>query len=201
MADAEFVIDEVTQAVVGVFEASTFPTAAAADFLRQALPNAEQIHLCIAPTASQAGNLQVVARSVETALHKLHELKFPVQSIVSATGTAPLPPVAKNDLAGIGRTNDAILYGAVVNLWVRTEDRVIEQFGPETPSESSSSHGQLFIDLFKAANHDFYALDKALFSPAVVVFHNLTSGRSFQFGRTFPELLAKSFGMSTAGRN
>ena len=37
-------------------------------------------------------------------------------AIVSAHGTAPLPPVAANDLAAIGRTNDAILYGARVIL-------------------------------------------------------------------------------------
>ena len=52
------------------------------------------------------------ARSVETALHKLAELKFDLSRIVSAHGTAPLPPVAADDLAAIGRTNDAILYGA-----------------------------------------------------------------------------------------
>ena len=40
----------------------------------------------------------MVARSVETALHKLHELKFDLNQIVSAFGTAPLPPVATKDL-------------------------------------------------------------------------------------------------------
>ena len=69
-----------------------------------------------APTASLAGGLQIVARSVETALHKLAELKFDLSRIISAHGTAPLPPVAANDLAAIGRTNDAILYGARVIL-------------------------------------------------------------------------------------
>ena len=69
------------------------------------------VTLLAAPTASLAGGLQIVARSVETALHKLAELKFDLSRIVSAHGTAPLPPVAANDLAAIGRTNDAILYG------------------------------------------------------------------------------------------
>ncbi|MCA9059606.1 MAG: methenyltetrahydromethanopterin cyclohydrolase, partial [Planctomycetaceae bacterium] len=45
------------------------------------------------------------------------------------------------------------------------------------------------------ANHDFYALDTALFSPAVVIFHNLTSGRTFQFGHKLPSLLRESFGL------
>ncbi|MCA9097861.1 MAG: methenyltetrahydromethanopterin cyclohydrolase, partial [Planctomycetaceae bacterium] len=69
------------------------------------------IRLLIAPTASLAGTLQVVARSVETALHKLHEIGFDVKQIVSGFGSAPLPPIGKDDLKAIGLTNDAILYG------------------------------------------------------------------------------------------
>ena len=67
-----------------------------------------------------------MARSVETALHKLAELKFDLSRLVSAHGTAPLPPVAANDLAAIGRTNDAILYGARVVLAVTGDDASLE---------------------------------------------------------------------------
>lgn len=191
----EFPAQEDGPVCVGVLEAGSLPTEAAIQTVREKLTKHAELFLAVAPTASQAGNIQVVARSVETAMHKLHELKFPVDVIVSGTGTAPLPPVANDDLAGIGRTNDSILYGSVVNLWVRCEDELIEEIGPQTPSNSSSSHGQSFLSLFKEANHDFYALDKALFSPAVVIFHNLTSGRSFRFGTLMPELLNRSFGM------
>ena len=34
--------------------------------------------------------MQVVARSLETALHKLHELKFDLAQVVAGFGTAPL---------------------------------------------------------------------------------------------------------------
>ena len=191
----EFPCSEQGTACVGVLEAASLPTEAACQQIRNALPDTSSITLCVAPTASQAGNLQVVARSVETAMHKLHELHFPVTSILSGTGAAPLPPIAKNDLAGIGRTNDAILYGSTVNLWVRCDDDLLREIGPQVPSSSSESHGRQFIELFKEANHDFYALDKNLFSPAVVNFHNLQTGRSFCFGRLVPELLKTSFGM------
>jgi methenyltetrahydromethanopterin cyclohydrolase len=180
---------------VGVLEAGSMPTAAAVASIRKSLPTECRLTLAVAPTASQAGNIQVVARSVETALHKLHELKFPLDALVSGTGVAPLPPVAKNDLAGIGRTNDSILYGATVNLWVRCDDEQITDIGPKVPSNSSPAHGQTFLSLFKAANHDFYAMDAALFSPAVVVFHNLKTGRSFSWGERVPQLLKESFGM------
>ncbi len=183
------------QAAVGVLEAGQLPSVSAAAGLRSQLPENCRLQLAVARTASQAGNIQVVARSVETALHKLHALHFPLEVLISGTGTAPLPPVAKHDLQGIGRTNDAILYGATVNLWVRCEDDLIAAIGPRVPSSSSAAHGQTFLSLFKAANHDFYAMDAALFSPAVVVFHNVRSGRSFQFGRHVPQLLRESFGV------
>ena len=192
----EFPATEDGRTAVGVLEAGSLPNEAALQSIRKHLSDQCSLTLAVAPTASQAGTIQVVARSVETALHKLHELKFPLKSIASATGVAPLPPVAKNDLQGIGRTNDAILYGATVNLWVRCEDDVIHQIGPKVPSCSSSAHGQTFLSLFKAANHDFYAMDAALFSPAVVVFHNLKSGRSFTFGQLLPEILTESFELS-----
>lgn len=183
------------QVAVGVLEASSMPAESAIAMIRRALPEGCQLTLAVAPTSSQAGTIQVVARSVETALHKLHELKFPLGVILSGTGLAPLPPLAKNDLQGIGRTNDSILYGATVNLWVRCEDELIAEFGPKVPSNSSPAHGQTFLSLFKAANHDFYAMDAALFSPAVVIFHNAKTGRTFSFGQQMPRVLQESFGM------
>jgi methenyltetrahydromethanopterin cyclohydrolase len=191
----EFAVNEETTYCVGVLESGSLPTQSAIEQMLTQVGSVDRLSVAVAPTASQAGNVQVVARSVETAMHKLHELKFPVSTVISGTGAAPLPPVAKNDLAGIGRTNDAILYGSVVNLWVDCEDQQIQNVGAETPSCSSTSHGRSFLELFKEANHNFYALDKDLFSPAVVVFHNLRSGKTFQYGKLMPDLLRQSFGM------
>ncbi|MEY3174377.1 MAG: Methenyltetrahydromethanopterin cyclohydrolase [Planctomycetota bacterium] len=190
----EFTATEDGSLAVGVFETGSLPPAAALEALREGLPSGCRLLVAAARTASQAGTLQVVARSLETALHKLHSLNFPLQTIVSGMGTAPLPPVAKNDLAAIGRTNDAILYGGIVNLWVRCDDELLSEIGPRVPSCSSASFGQTFLSLFKAANYDFYAMDAALFSPAVVVFHNLRSGRSFRFGQLNTAVLAESCG-------
>lgn len=183
---------------VGVLEASAQPTHAAIEYIRKTTGGSGELALLTAPTASIAGTVQVVARSVETALHKLHDLKFPLEAIVSGTGVSPLPPVAKNNLQGIGRTNDAILYGATTNLWVDCDDELIQSIGPQVPSSSSASHGRTFEDLFAEAGNDFYKLDPALFSPAVVVFNSLTSGRSYKFGHRVPELLQASFGLGSA---
>jgi methenyltetrahydromethanopterin cyclohydrolase len=148
----------------------------------------------LAPTASLAGGLQVVARSVETALHKLTELGFDLDRLVSGFGVAPLPPVARDDLAAIGRTNDAILYGARVVLEVRGDDDSLAEVGPRVPSSASHDYGEPFAQIFARYNHDFYAVDPHLFSPAEVVFRNVETGRTHAFGRTDEPVLERSFG-------
>ncbi len=179
---------------VGVLETRDQPTDAAIAYLgeRLKLP-ADKIVLLVAPTASHAGTLQVVARSVETALHKLYELKFDLRQIVSGFGVAPLPPVAAKDRLAIGRTNDAILYGGRVTLWVRCDDDLLAEIGPKVPSSSSPDHGAPFADIFERYGRQFYKIDRLLFSPAVVTFQNLTSGRSHKFGRVEGDVLKQSF--------
>jgi len=191
----EMPIDEDASECVGVLESGALPNGEVLEQLQQTLGEQRALMLAVAPTASQAGNIQVVARSVETALHKLHEIDFPIETIQSGYGTVPLPPVAKDDLTGIGRTNDEILYAGRVHLWVDCEDEVLEEFGPLTPSSASSSHGSRFLTLFKEANYDFYGLDRTLFSPAIVTFHNLTTGNSHTFGKAVPEIVRESFGL------
>jgi methenyltetrahydromethanopterin cyclohydrolase len=179
---------------VGVLETSKPPTDAVCTYLAQACGVApDRLTLLFAPTASLAGHVQVVARSVETALHKLIELGFDPATVQSAWGTAPLPPVAKNDLQGIGRTNDAVLYGGDVTLWVRAEDEAIRTIGPKVPSAASLDFGEPFEEIFKRYEYDFYKIDPHLFSPAAIAFHNLQTGRTHRFGELRPDVLRRSF--------
>ncbi len=185
---------ETSQSVVGVLEGRKPPTPAVIARIATACrvpPSC--VTLLVAPTASLAGGLQVVARSVETALHKLHTLKFDLARVVSAHGVAPLPPVARDDLAAIGRTNDAILYGARVVLYVTGDDASLADVGPRVPSSSSRDHGEPFSAIFARYHHDFYAVDPHLFSPAEVVFQNLDTGRVHAFGEADDAVLARSF--------
>src|SRR5208282_3342160 len=108
---------------VGTLETGKLPTEAVIGYLCDRLSLAPaKLTLLAAPAASLAGNVQVVARSLETALHKLHELHFDLNQVVTGFGSAPLGPVAAKELHAIGRTNDAILYGGRVVLWVNAED-------------------------------------------------------------------------------
>jgi len=181
---------------VGVLEANKLPDEGVVAWLCERLKiTPDRLTLCVARTASVAGTVQVVARSVETALHKLHELKFDVTRVASGFGTAPLPPVAADDLAGIGLTNDAILYGGSVTLWVMGDDDSIAAVGPKVPSSASPAHGRPFAQLFEEAGRDFYKIDPMLFSPAEVTFHNLSTGRAQRFGKIEPGVLRASFGV------
>ena len=179
---------------VGVLETRKHPTEEVIAYLVSKLPTSvEKITLCVAPTSSIAGTIQVVARALETTLHKLHELKFDLSQVISGYGIAPLPPISPDEIKAIGWTNDAILYGGKVVLWVRADDEILDQLGPKVPSSSSNDHGVSFADLFARYNGDFYKIDPMLFSPAMVTFHNLKTGKTHTFGKLEPEILRKSF--------
>jgi methenyltetrahydromethanopterin cyclohydrolase len=186
---------ESAKVAVGVLETRKLPNEEVIAYLLERLKiPAEGLTLFCAPASSLAGSIQVVARSLETALHKLHELKFDLNQVISGYGTAPLPPVAADDITAIGRTNDAILYGGEVTVWVRGDDGQIAEVGPKVPSSASRDHGAPFAEIFERYNRDFYQIDPHLFSPAVITFCNLKTGRRHVFGKLEPAVLARSFG-------
>ena len=189
-------LTESSDVAVGVLESETLPGAEVIELIASECGIAtSQLAIAVAPSTSIAGSVQVVARSIETAMHKLHALDFDVRSIASAIGTAPLPPPAKRGktVKGIGRTNDAILYGGSVTFWVDTEDESIDAVIAKVPSASSKDYGRPFADVFKDYGYDFYKVDPMLFSPAVVAIHNLRSGRSWQEGRFDLAVMRQSF--------
>ena len=187
-------IQEEAESVVGVLETGSNPADEVCRKIAEDCnvpPN--RLTLMVAPTSSQAGNVQIVARSVETALHKMHELGFDINRVKSGFGTAPLPPVAGDDLQGIGRTNDAVLYGGEVTLWVTGDDESVVELGPRIPSNASSDHGRPFIEIFEHYDKDFYKIDPMLFSPASVTIINLESGKTHRFGIIEPAIIQRSF--------
>lgn len=180
---------------VGILETAKLPPdAICAKLAADAHLPPAAILLLAARTASPAGTLQVVARSLETALHKLHEQRFDLTRIVGGRGVAPLPPVPDDDLVAIGRTNDAILYGGFVELEVTGDDASLAAVGPRSVSGGSPAYGDPFLAIFERAGRDFYAIDPALFAPACVEFVNVETGRRQRFGALAPEIVDRSFG-------
>ena len=148
----------------------------------------------LTPTSSLAGGLQVVARVLEVAMHKAHELDFPLEHILDGSGSAPVPPPAPDFMTAMGRTNDAILFAGQVHLFVKGSDEVAEKLAHDLPSSTSRDYGKPFAQVFKEYGYDFFKVDPMLFSPASVMVTAVESGRSFRAGKMDEDLLARSFG-------
>src|SRR6266550_3138766 len=176
-----------------VLEPRTLPTDGVAGGAGQKAGLApSQLTFVVAPTASLAGGVQIVARILETGLHKMDTLGFDVNKIVSGIGTAPLPPVAKNDLRAIGRTNDCILYGGQARYTVQADDAELAELVPKIPASASKDYGTPFYDIFKRYDSDFYKIDPLLFSPAEVWLTSVQSGKTYHAGHVNPEVLRAS---------
>ena len=99
----------------------------------------------------------------------------------------------------MGRTNDAILFGGEVQLFVTgPEERGARAGARSCPAPASRDYGKPFARVFKDAGFDFYQIDPMLFSPARVLVTCLDTGRTFTGGKLAPDLLAQSFGDGAA---
>jgi methenyltetrahydromethanopterin cyclohydrolase len=184
--------EDATRGVL-VLEGRTLPTDDVAAWVaRKAGVTPEGITFAVAPTASVAGGVQIVARMIETGLHKMETLGFDVTRVLSAIGTAPIPPVAKNDMRAIGRTNDCVLYGGQARYTVRADDEKLAHLAERLPSSSSADYGTPFFEIFRRYDNDFYKIDPMLFSPAEVWLTSAITGRTFHAGRLNPEVLGAS---------
>ena len=154
----------------------------------------DAVTLILTPTGSLAGVVQIAARVVEVALHKAHALGFQLDAIVEGVGSTPLPPPVSNALAAMGRTNDTILFGGQVHLFVTGPDREAESLARRLPSRNSRDYGKPFAQVFTDYKYDFFQIDPMLFSPAQVAVTAVESGRTYFDGGVDASLLERSFG-------
>jgi methenyltetrahydromethanopterin cyclohydrolase len=176
-----------------VMETRAHPTDAVAAWVAErAHLKPSQLTFVVAPTASTAGSVQIVARVLETGLHKMDALGFDVTRVVHASGSAPVPPQAPNDLKAIGRTNDCILYGGQARFLIDATDAELEPLAAKLPASASADYGTPFVDTFNRYKGDFYKIDPLLFSPAEVWLTSARTGRTFHGGLLNPEVLRAS---------
>jgi methenyltetrahydromethanopterin cyclohydrolase len=154
----------------------------------------EKLTFLFARTQSLAGTIQIVARVLEVALHKANDLNFPLENIVDGIGAAPVPAPHPDFLAAMGRTNDAIIYGGVVQLFVRGTAKDAQALAEKLPSSASRDHGRPFAEIFTAFKGDFYAIDPLLFSPAEVIVTAIETGDTFRTGGRDLKMLEQSLG-------
>lgn len=149
--------------------------------------------ILFAPTWSLAGGVQIAARVLEVSIHKAHALHFSLDNILDGTGTAPIAPPFPDFVKAMGRTNDAIIYGGRIHLFVKGTDEEAKRLADGLPSSSSSAYGKPFAEIFSEVNGDFYKIDAMLFSPAAVTVSNVETGNSFHAGKIAPEIVDASF--------
>jgi len=170
------------------------PTALVEKVAKAAGLTPDALTFVFAPTQSLAGCVQIAGRVLEVALHKAHDLKFPLEAIVDGIGRAPIPAPHPDFLTAMGRTNDAIIYGGLVQLFVRGSAEDARDLAANLSSVTSRDYGQPFSKIFKAFNGDFYAIDPMLFSPAEVIVTAIDTGDTFRHGATNAAMLEQSLG-------
>jgi methenyltetrahydromethanopterin cyclohydrolase len=160
---------------------------------------AENTYAVCAPTAGLVGSIQVAARIVETGIHKLHEIHFPLDVIMNGFGTVPVAPVAKDDFAAMGPSNDAMFAVGqtfyMINVEKEKEAELFELL-KKAPANTSSSYGKPFNTIFKEAEYDFYKIDPGLFAPALYTVNNVKTGKTITVGKLDNSLLKLSFGIN-----
>jgi len=174
-------------------ESRKYPPDEAIDYIcAKAGVTPKNLTILIAPTGSIAGSVQIAARIVETAIHKMHELGFRLESILHGCGTCPIAPVAPDDMEAIGRTNDSVLYGGWAEITVDCDNPAIEGIIDRIPSCASKDYGKTFVELYREYG-DFYKIDPLLFSPAAITVSDIGSGKTYRAGALNPDIVSRSF--------
>ena len=126
-------------------------------------------------------------------MHKAHALHFPLENVLDGTGTTPIAPPFPDFVKAMGRTNDAIIYGGRIHLFVKGPDTDAKKLADGLPSSTCSAYGKPFAEIFADVKGDFYKIDPMLFSPAQVIVSNVETGNSFRAGELAPEIVDASF--------
>jgi len=138
--------------------------------------------------ASIAGSVSMASRAAELACFRLFELGYDPTMLLTASGSAPLSPVAEDEETAIARTNDALAYAGQVHLTV-AED--FDRFD-EVPSTATEEYGTPFAEIFAEHDWDFYEVPESVFAPAQVTI-DVQGGPTYTHGEVAENLVANSF--------
>ena len=190
--------EDATRGVL-VLEGRTLPTDEVAALGGAARPASRPTALtfAVAPTASLAGGVQIVARvDRDRAAQDGHaRLRRDARGERDGHGAA----AADRRRATCGRS-------AAPTTACSTAARPATSCAPRTtswpqlaerlPASASADYGTPFYDIFKRYDNDFYKIDPMLFSPAEVWLTSATSGRTFHAGALNPDVLRASLFVS-----
>ncbi len=167
------------------------PTQAAAEQVAElAEVEPSGVFLLAYRTASIVGSVTNAARVAELATYRLTELGYDPTAILTASGRAPVAPVAGDERTAIARTTDAIAYGGSAYLTVEADADVFT----DVPSTAADEYGTGFGEIFDTLGWEFEAVPADLFAPAKVTI-DVVGGPTYVYGETDESIVSDSFGL------
>lgn len=177
-------LSDPSDCAVLLLETSHFPTERSRRMLAESCGvRPDRFALLAFRTSSLAGSVQVAARSIETALHKLRQVRFDLKRVRSSMGICPAASPTGSDLLSMGKTNDVMLFGSRVWLLVEdVSDAELERLIDQVPASTSPVYGKPFLDILEE-NGGFYNIDPGLFAPAEIICVHAESGKAYSAGK------------------
>jgi len=182
--------DEFDFAVL-VVESDQLPDEAVAEHVAETAGVPESgVFLPAFASASITGSVVGASRVAELAVYRLSELGYDPLDVLSATGTAPVAPVADDEATAMARVNDAVAYGGQAHLVV---EEPFDRF-EDVPSTATETYGSPFVSVFEDADWEYSAVPREVFAPAQVTI-DVVGGDTHVVGDTSPDILADSYGL------
>ncbi|MDZ7850233.1 MAG: methenyltetrahydromethanopterin cyclohydrolase [Halodesulfurarchaeum sp.] len=170
-------------------ESDVLPTASVAAHVADRCGVApETVYLPTYRTGSVAGSVSGAGRVAELAVFRLFELGYNPGDVLTASGSAPIPPVPATEETAMGRVNDSVVYGGQVHLTVREDDTVLE----DVASTAAVTYGEPFGAIYEHVDWDLSAIDPAVFGPAQVTI-DVVGGPTYTAGEVYESILVESF--------
>jgi methenyltetrahydromethanopterin cyclohydrolase len=152
----------------------------------------EDVFVLVAPTPSLVCAIQVAARSVDNAMHRLHAAGVGLFEVEHLIGSAPVPPLADDALTALGRINDSLMYGTSVTAIVR-HDGDLGEVAKLVTTQPRDTVARPFLEIFEAADRDFHEVSLEVFCIADIQLNDPSRGITTSAGERNLDLLRSSF--------
>lgn len=187
--------------VVAVLQGRELPDAKFTAYLaRECNVPPENVYVLAAATGSLVGFVNVAARTLETSIWRLHQLGLDINSIISAWGKAPVPPVTQDEYTAMVRVNTYTYYGGEVGFLLECRDADIAKILPDITlsPRTTAQYGIPFGKLLQDAGGDIFHMTEFVHSVTKVNFYNRTTGNTFQWGAIDYQMLLDCLGNDSA---
>lgn len=157
------------------------------------------LYVLVAPSDSVVCAVQVVARTVDNAMHRLVSAGVGLFEVERLAGEAPLPPDGGDARQRLGRINDSLMYGSSVRATVSYEGE-LQAVADEVASQPADLRGLTFLEMFDRFDGDFHQIPLDVFCITSIEVRHPSSGSVAFAGRIDEARLAELLGYDDSGR-